>query len=163
MFATCIRHRHASLSPIVLAWGTTGYTTRSPLVHYDGTLNNHRYIFVVLRPVALPFLSALRNATFQQDNALRHVAGIVRTFLDTENFLAAVQAYTFYKSLTNWNCLANNRWATGSSLLISHYCRWTVVHWWSCMDSCICIFHPMFVRLFTRLYTKCYYFRMWLF
>ncbi|GFS98873.1 transposable element Tcb1 transposase [Trichonephila clavipes] len=39
----------------------------------------------MLRPVALPFIRALRNPTFQQDNARPHVAGIVRTFLDTED------------------------------------------------------------------------------
>ncbi|GFY03987.1 transposable element Tcb1 transposase [Trichonephila clavipes] len=62
--------------------GAIGYTS---LVLLDGTLNSARYIFGVLRPVALPFISALRNPTFQQDNARSYVAGIVRTFLDTEN------------------------------------------------------------------------------
>lgn len=81
----CIRHRHTGPSPGVMVWGAIGYTSRSPLVRIEGTLNSGRYISGVLRPVALPFIRALRNATFQQDNARPHVAGIVRTFLDTEN------------------------------------------------------------------------------
>ncbi|PRD34065.1 UNVERIFIED_CONTAM: hypothetical protein NCL1_15756 [Trichonephila clavipes] len=44
-----------------------------------------RYISGVLRPVDLHFIRALRNPTFQQDNARPHVARIVQTFLDTEN------------------------------------------------------------------------------
>ncbi|GFU99134.1 uncharacterized protein TNCV_1228481 [Trichonephila clavipes] len=44
-----------------------------------------RYISGVLRPVSLPFIQALRNPTFQQDNSQPHVAGIVWTFLDTGN------------------------------------------------------------------------------
>ncbi|PRD26679.1 UNVERIFIED_CONTAM: hypothetical protein NCL1_37503 [Trichonephila clavipes] len=51
-------------------------------------LANHqaaRYISGVLRPVSLPFIQALRNPTFQQDNSQPHVAGIVWTFLDTGN------------------------------------------------------------------------------
>ena len=48
-------------------------------------LNCRVQIFVVLRPIPLPFIGALRNATFQQDNARSHVAGIVRAFIDIEN------------------------------------------------------------------------------
>lgn len=81
----CIRHRHTGVSPGVMVWGAIGYTSRSPLVRIDGTLNSGRYISDVLRPVALPFIRSLRNPTFQQDNARPHVAGPVRAFLDTEN------------------------------------------------------------------------------
>lgn len=52
-----------------MVWGAIGYTSRSPLVRIDATLNSSRYISDVLRPVALPFIRALRNPTFQQDNA----------------------------------------------------------------------------------------------
>ncbi|GFX96955.1 transposable element Tcb1 transposase [Trichonephila clavipes] len=65
--------------------GAIGYTSRSTLVRTDGTLNSTRYNSNVLRPVALPFIIALQNPTFQQDNARSHIAGIVRTFLDMEN------------------------------------------------------------------------------
>ncbi|GFW18044.1 transposable element Tcb1 transposase [Trichonephila clavipes] len=51
------------------------------LVLTDGTLNSARYIIGVLRPV----IRALENPTFQQDNVRPHVAGIARTFHDTEN------------------------------------------------------------------------------
>ncbi|GFU90813.1 uncharacterized protein TNCV_5033831 [Trichonephila clavipes] len=61
----CIRHRHTSPSPDVMVWGTIGYTSRLPLVHTDGTLNSACYISGVLRPVAQPFIRALRNPTFQ--------------------------------------------------------------------------------------------------
>lgn len=65
--------------------GGNGYTFRSPLVHIDGTLYSGRYISVVLRGVALLFIRAVRNVGFQQNNARLYVAGIVLTFLNTEN------------------------------------------------------------------------------
>ncbi|GFV34841.1 transposable element Tc1 transposase [Trichonephila clavipes] len=83
--AACILHRQTGPSPGVMVWGVIGYASRSPLVHIDGTLNSARYISGVLRPVALPFTRSLRNPTLQHDNARSHVAGIERTFLDTEN------------------------------------------------------------------------------
>ncbi|GFW51306.1 transposable element Tcb1 transposase [Trichonephila clavipes] len=51
----------------------------------DDTLNSTRYIVGVLRSVVLSFIRALQNPIFKQSNAQPHVAGIVRTFLDTEN------------------------------------------------------------------------------
>ncbi|GFV87008.1 hypothetical protein TNCV_5112261 [Trichonephila clavipes] len=48
------------------------------LVCIAGTLNNHRYIFEVLEPVALPYLQGLATAISQQDNARPHVARIVQ-------------------------------------------------------------------------------------
>ncbi|GFW17260.1 transposable element Tcb1 transposase [Trichonephila clavipes] len=61
-----------------MVWSGIGYTSRSPLVHIDHALDSAGYISGVLRPVALPFIRV-------QNNACPHVAGIVRTFLDTEN------------------------------------------------------------------------------
>ncbi|GFX00800.1 uncharacterized protein TNCV_4577671 [Trichonephila clavipes] len=84
--AASIRLRHTGPSSGVMVRGAIGYTFRSPLVRIDGTLNSARYISGVLRPVVLPFIRALRNPMIQQDNARPHVAGIVRNFLDTENF-----------------------------------------------------------------------------
>ncbi|GFT85625.1 transposable element Tcb1 transposase [Trichonephila clavipes] len=83
--SACIRLRHTDPTPVVMVWVVIGYTSRSPLGHIDGTLNSARYISGVLRPKALPFIRALRNPTFQQDNARVRVHGFVRTFLDTEN------------------------------------------------------------------------------
>ncbi|GFX43592.1 transposable element Tcb1 transposase [Trichonephila clavipes] len=75
---------------MVAAWGTHIESVHSSsaywsLVRIDSTLNSAGYISGVLRSVALPFIRAQRNPMFQQDNARRHVAGIVRTFLDTED------------------------------------------------------------------------------
>ncbi|GFW30145.1 transposable element Tcb1 transposase [Trichonephila clavipes] len=69
--ATCIHHRHTSPSSGMMLWGGIGYMSRLPLVRIDGTLNNARLISGVLRPMALYFIRALRNPTFQQDNARR--------------------------------------------------------------------------------------------
>ncbi|GFX71690.1 transposable element Tcb1 transposase [Trichonephila clavipes] len=85
ILTACIRLRNTGPSPDVMVWGAIEYTSQSPLVHIDGTLNSVRYISGVLRPLALRFIRALRNPTFQQDNARSHVTGIVRTFFDTEN------------------------------------------------------------------------------
>ncbi|GFT24911.1 transposable element Tcb1 transposase [Trichonephila clavipes] len=63
--AAGIHLRHTSPSSGVMVWGAIGYTSRSPLVHIDGILNNARYISGVLRPVVLHFIRALRNPTFQ--------------------------------------------------------------------------------------------------
>ncbi|GFX68371.1 uncharacterized protein TNCV_2817451 [Trichonephila clavipes] len=81
----CIRYRHTGPSPGMMVWDAIGYASRSPLVSIGGTLNSARYISGVLRPVALTFIRVPRNSTFEQDNALPHVVGIVQTFLDTEN------------------------------------------------------------------------------
>lgn len=80
-----IRHPNIGSSPGVIVWGVIGYTFQSSLVRIDITVDSGRYIFVVLRPVALPFIRAQRNATFQQDNARSYVADIIQTFLDTED------------------------------------------------------------------------------
>ncbi|GFU98551.1 hypothetical protein TNCV_3653821 [Trichonephila clavipes] len=65
-----LRHRgertlsSSSYWPII--WrDAIGYTSRSPLVCIDVTLNIARYISEMLRPVALPFIRVLRNPTFQ--------------------------------------------------------------------------------------------------
>ncbi|GFY36576.1 uncharacterized protein TNCV_27811 [Trichonephila clavipes] len=81
--AASIRHNHTGPSPGVIVWGAIGYTSRSPVVHIDGTLNSTRYISSVLQPMTLPLILALRNPTFQQDNARADVAGIIQTLLDT--------------------------------------------------------------------------------
>ena len=62
-------------------WGANAYTSQSPLVPIDGTLNNDHYISVVLRSVAQ---SLIRNAIFLLNNARPHVVSIVWTFVDAE-------------------------------------------------------------------------------
>ncbi|GFX84128.1 transposable element Tcb1 transposase [Trichonephila clavipes] len=80
---------HFSLSycptPGIIVWAAIGYTSRSPLLHIYGTLNNAHYISGVLRSVVLPFIRTQRNTTFQSENARPYGADIVQIFLDTEN------------------------------------------------------------------------------
>ena len=54
------------------------YTSMSPLVHIDGTFNSDHYVSVGLRPMAIPFIQDLLNAT---DNARPHVPFIRRLLL----------------------------------------------------------------------------------
>ena len=58
--------------------------SRSPLIFIDGTLNSDRYISVVLKPVALPFIRGLQNVRFKEDHKQPHLA-VVWTFLDIDN------------------------------------------------------------------------------
>ena len=69
--------------------------SQSLLVLIDSILSNARVISVVLRPVVLPYIRALRNTTFQQNNARLHVASIVRLFLYMKKWLAAGLVCTF--------------------------------------------------------------------
>ncbi|GFX41890.1 uncharacterized protein TNCV_390031 [Trichonephila clavipes] len=52
ILAACIRYRHTS----IMVLGVITYTSGSPLVHIDGTLNSACYISGVLRPVAVTAL-----------------------------------------------------------------------------------------------------------
>ncbi|GFU84050.1 transposable element Tcb1 transposase [Trichonephila clavipes] len=79
--ATCIYHRLTGLSLSVMVWSAVRYTSRPPLVRINGTLNSERYISGVLRNMALPFIRALRNATFQQDTARTMLPLLYRPFL----------------------------------------------------------------------------------
>ncbi|GFV85682.1 transposable element Tcb1 transposase [Trichonephila clavipes] len=65
--AACICHRHADQSPGVMVWGAIGYTSWLALVRIDGTLNSTCYISGVLRPMALPFIRALRFSRIIHD------------------------------------------------------------------------------------------------
>ena len=56
-----------------------GYIFLSLFVLVDGT-----YCF--LSPLALSFIRDLWNATFHQNNARLHIAGIIPVFLNTENY-----------------------------------------------------------------------------
>ena len=52
----------------------------------DDNLNRDRYISVMLISVALPFISAFKNAMFLQDNAQPGLMYLLSTFIDTESF-----------------------------------------------------------------------------
>ncbi|GFT56234.1 uncharacterized protein TNCV_130221 [Trichonephila clavipes] len=61
--AACNRLRHIGPSPGMMVRRAIGYTSRSPLVRIDSTLNNARYISGVLRPEALHIIQVIRNST----------------------------------------------------------------------------------------------------
>ena len=63
MLPACILHHPAGPTHGVMAWGAIGNTSRSLVCTY-GTLNSDRYISVVLKPVFLSFIRALRNVRF---------------------------------------------------------------------------------------------------
>ena len=65
MLPVRIQHCHTGPSLGVTVWRANDYMSRSLLVHIDGTLNSDRNISVVLKPMSLPFIGDLRNATFQ--------------------------------------------------------------------------------------------------
>ncbi|GFW73479.1 transposable element Tcb1 transposase [Trichonephila clavipes] len=83
ILVACIRLRHTGPSTGSILCDTVRCTFQSPLLRIDIILNNARYISGVLWRITLHFISALRNPTFQQDNARAHVTGIVRTLFDT--------------------------------------------------------------------------------
>ncbi|GFX98031.1 transposable element Tcb1 transposase [Trichonephila clavipes] len=80
MLNSCVMHRHTGPAPSIMAWGSIGYYSRTPLVLIAGTLNSQRYISEVLDPVVLRYLQGFFTAIFQQDNARPHVARIVQRF-----------------------------------------------------------------------------------
>ena len=65
----------------VMVWGAMSYTSRSPLVLTDDTLNSSCFLSIFLRLVSLPFVSAVLNSTFQA-NAQSYIADFVLTFFD---------------------------------------------------------------------------------
>ena len=130
-FRFCLHH-HKDCISVYVSWGKhvtacirrppiTGQSLgvmvcmfRSPFIRIDRSLNNGHYISVVLILMALDFIWVLRNATFQQDNALPHVICIVRTFLDTENTRLLPEP-ALSPDLSDRKRLANYCWVTGSS------------------------------------------------
>ncbi|GFU66478.1 transposable element Tcb2 transposase [Trichonephila clavipes] len=74
-----------------MVWGAIEYTSRSPLVYIDGTLNSSRSISGVLHPLALHFIRALWNPTFQQDDTRPHVTCIVQTFLEAWRVVGSLE------------------------------------------------------------------------
>ncbi|GFX16118.1 transposable element Tcb1 transposase [Trichonephila clavipes] len=105
-----------------MAWSAIAYTSSSSLVRIDGTSYIARYIPGVLRPVALPFFRALRSPTFQQDNARPHVAGLMRTFLDTEN----VRLFPCPERSSDLSPI-ENVWSMVAKRLARHYTLVTMV------------------------------------
>lgn len=67
----CFIQCHTEWMPSVVAWGCTGYHTRSHLPQIPETLNNQRN---VLEPEVLMLIQRIPEAAFQQYNAHAHVA-----------------------------------------------------------------------------------------
>ncbi|CAL1274843.1 unnamed protein product [Larinioides sclopetarius] len=70
----CIRYRLTGPAPGVMIWAANWYTTRTSIVQIDGILNADRYISVILRLVAVPYLRDLPNK-IMQDHMLQVVFG----------------------------------------------------------------------------------------
>ncbi|GFX74409.1 transposable element Tcb1 transposase [Trichonephila clavipes] len=104
-----------------MVYGDIGYTSRPPNVHIDATLNSAHYNSGVLPPVYLHFIRAKRNPTFQQDNAIPHVASIIQIFLHTENVQLLPWTCTFTRSLVNRKRLFYGCQVTVLSSYASHY------------------------------------------
>ncbi|GFW94543.1 transposable element Tcb1 transposase [Trichonephila clavipes] len=79
--AANIHNLYTVPTPGVMLWGDAGYTSRSPLVRIDGTLNGSHYISGMLRFMVLSFIQALQSPMFQRVNARPHVTSIVRPCL----------------------------------------------------------------------------------
>ncbi|GFY15146.1 uncharacterized protein TNCV_1569611 [Trichonephila clavipes] len=87
--------------------------------------------FCVLQPVALSFIQALRNPTFQQDNARPHVTGIVQTFLDTEN----ARLFPLPTRSPDLSPI-ENVWSMVAEWLARHHTPVTTVHErWHCVET----------------------------
>ncbi|GFY32964.1 uncharacterized protein TNCV_2877131 [Trichonephila clavipes] len=64
--AGCIHHRHTYRSPSEMVWGAIGYTSRSPLVRINGTLNSAHYISGGLRLVSLSLFEPCETLRFSR-------------------------------------------------------------------------------------------------
>ncbi|PRD20676.1 UNVERIFIED_CONTAM: tc1a [Trichonephila clavipes] len=111
----CIRNRRTGPSLGVKIWGVIVYKSRPPLVRIDDTRRSAHYFYSALRPMTLPFIRALRNLTFRQDNARPHAPGNIRTFLGTENvqLLPWTSHYPDLSPIENvWSRVADDRLVT---------------------------------------------------
>ncbi|GFV87139.1 hypothetical protein TNCV_5113571 [Trichonephila clavipes] len=98
----------------MMVWDAIGYTSQSPLVRIDGTLNGILHFWCVTTRGSTHYSSHLTLYAYQ-DNARPYVTGIVRTFLKCST------ACTFSRSFTNRKRLACGCRATGLSPYASHY------------------------------------------
>lgn len=73
----------------VMVWGAIADDAPTSLVLITGTMTAHRYVHVVLQPVALTFRYEHSGAVFQNDNARPHTAAISRAYLQDRHFAMA--------------------------------------------------------------------------
>ena len=155
-------HSTSSYWPIagMMEWGVIEYTSWSPLVRIDSTLNSGHYISVMLRPVALSFIQ-----------------------IPTKRYVlsghGSIPCY-WYCSYLPWNrkCSAagfahspdllhiENFWLIVAKRLARLYTPVTIVcELWHFIEAawaehaasyCICTCHPNSVRLKAQTYNNCY-------
>ena len=71
---TCVI-QHQSFGGSVMVWGCITAHGRTPLVVVAGKLTGIHYRDEIVQPFVIPFIQArANNVTFQQSNALPHVA-----------------------------------------------------------------------------------------
>ena len=110
------------------------------------TLNRDLYISVALKPGDLLFIRALQNALFQKTTYDRMFQVFFGSTL-LQKMFACCPGRKFSSSLINRKRLIYSCQAAGLSAYVSHYCRWNVAFCWSYVVNCICIYHPISVRL----------------
>jgi hypothetical protein len=65
-----------------MVWGCITAHGRTPLVVVAGKLTGIHYWDEIVQPFVIPFIQAqVNNVTFQQSNALPHVARVVHDYL----------------------------------------------------------------------------------
>ena len=95
-----------------------GYLTSTSLVRINSNLNADRFISDILRSVAVPCLTGLPNAIFQQVNARQHVALCVMIFVDIQGIhLLSWPAQSPYMSTIE------NTWLWIAEILTRHPTR----------------------------------------
>ena len=105
-----VEHFHACPLIKVIVRCASGCLYRSSLGRVDGMLNNGRYIYSILSPMA--FIRVFKMLCFIE-NARKHVVGIVRPFFDTKKF-SCVLSYTFFRFLTGKKLVGIDRFLLSS-------------------------------------------------
>ena len=81
---SCVVERDRFGGGSVIVWGGISHGLKSQLVVIDRNLTANRYRDEILQPHVIPFLQQ-HNLSFQQDNALPHVARVCQIFLANNN------------------------------------------------------------------------------
>ncbi|GFW93502.1 hypothetical protein TNCV_47051 [Trichonephila clavipes] len=86
-----------------MVWGAIGYTSRSPLVRIDDTLNSARYISGVLLPVALLFICVSPEKPYFSAGRIMHdhILPVLYVPSLVRKMFGCALVCTFTKSLTN--------------------------------------------------------------
>ena len=119
-----------------MVWGDIRIIFRSPLVCTDDTLNSG--LTYLLCPGALPLFEPCKTLCFRR---IMHYGMLLVLFGPSNGFpwyrkySAAVLASTFFRSLIKRKGLVNSYRVTNSLPYASHYCKWTLTSYSSCMYS----------------------------